>query len=103
MLDERLAQLNITPNNRVIRKLIEAYESSNKDELYTKIGAGIVSLDNLEKIIKTNSKNKILKFWTLFINDDDEDNTPEKENEDKSSKTKSPESNNLVIAECCHP
>ncbi|MBR5281535.1 MAG: bifunctional (p)ppGpp synthetase/guanosine-3',5'-bis(diphosphate) 3'-pyrophosphohydrolase, partial [Alistipes sp.] len=46
MLEEQLAKLNITPNNRVIRKLIAAYESNNKEELYTKIGAGIVSLDN---------------------------------------------------------
>ncbi|MBQ5874811.1 MAG: bifunctional (p)ppGpp synthetase/guanosine-3',5'-bis(diphosphate) 3'-pyrophosphohydrolase, partial [Alistipes sp.] len=73
MLDERLAALGITPNNRVIRKLIESYDSSNKDELYTKIGAGIVSLDNLEKVIRINSNFKILKFWTLFIKDQNED------------------------------
>ena len=99
LLDDSLAKLNITPNNRVIRKLIEAYESSNKEELYTKIGAGIVSLDNLEKVIKTNSKNKILKFWTLFIKEDqndNDDNTPNHNN-------KAEESSELVVAECCHP
>ncbi len=106
MLDERLAHLNITPNNRVIRKLIEAYDSSNKDELYTKIGAGIVSLDNLEKIVKTNSKSKILKFWTLFINHDDKDKdeaeTPS-DNESQAKAKPATEDSKLVIAECCHP
>ena len=106
MLDDRLAQLNITPNHRVIRKLIEAYECSNKDELYTKIGAGIVSLDNLEKIVKTNSKNKILKFWTLFIKDSNNDNEKEAEsnqNNDISKQKSSPDNQHLVIAECCRP
>ena len=98
MLEEQLAKLNITPNNRVIRKLIAAYESNNKEELYTKIGAGIVSLDNLEKIVKTNSQNKILKFWKLFIKDEDEENDDENITDNKP--TEEPE---LVVAECCHP
>ena len=98
MLEEQLAKLNITPNNRVIRKLIVAYESNNKEELYTKIGAGIVSLDNLEKIVKTNSQNKILKFWKLFIKDEDEENDDENITDNKP--TEEPE---LVVAECCHP
>ncbi|MDO5496775.1 MAG: RelA/SpoT family protein [Alistipes sp.] len=103
MLDARLAELNITPNNRVIRKLMEAYNSSNKDELYVNIGAGLVTLDNLDKIVKTNSKNKILKFWTLFIKDNDEEADEEL---DDSKKNPTKEQNNhsqLVIAECCHP
>ena len=102
MLDERLAALGITPNNRVIRKLIESYDSSNKDELYTKIGAGIVSLDNLEKVIRTNSNFKILKFWTLFIKNQDEDIDDDITN-DKRHLKDNQDSNNLVVAECCHP
>ena len=105
ILDERLAQLNITPNNRVIRKLINAYDSHNKEELYTKIGAGIVSLDNLEKVVRTNSNFKILKFWTLFIKDDDENDDDDNiKNDDKKGRTKEHnEGQNLVVAECCHP
>ena len=102
MLDERLSALGITPNNRVIRKLIEAYDSSNKDELYTKIGAGIVSLDNLEKVIRTNSNFKILKFWTLFIKNQDEDIDDDITN-DKRHLKDNQDSHNLVVAECCHP
>lgn len=102
MLDERLSALGITPNNRVIRKLIEAYDSSNKDELYTKIGAGIVSLDNLEKVIRTNSNFKILKFWTLFIKNQDEDIEDDITN-DKRHLKDNQDSHNLVVAECCHP
>ena len=102
LLDERLTQMNITPNNRVIRKLIAAYDSHNKEELYTKIGAGIVSLDNLEKVLRTNSNFKILKFWNLFIKeDDDEGDDDEAINNDK--KAKPHNDGHLVVAECCHP
>ena len=102
LLDERLTQMNITPNNRVIRKLIAAYDSHNKEELYTKIGAGIVSLDNLEKVLRTNSNFKILKFWNLFIKeDDDEGDDDEAINNDKKSKPHN--DGHLVVAECCHP
>ena len=102
LLDERLTQMNITPNNRVIRKLITAYDSHNKEELYTKIGAGIVSLDNLEKVLRTNSNFKILKFWNLFIKeDDDEGDDDEAINNDKKSKPHN--DGHLVVAECCHP
>ncbi len=102
ILDERLAALGITPNNRVIRKLIESYDSSNKDELYTKIGAGIVSLDNLEKVIRTNSNFKILKFWTLFIKDQNDDKDDDLSNDKRRGK-ENQDSHNLVVAECCHP
>ena len=102
-LNERLAKLNIKPNNRVIRKLMEAYESRNKEELYTKIGAGIVSLDNLEKVIKTNSNFKILKFWTLFIKDDDKDDDDLDTLDDKKHKAHHDHHQELVVAECCHP
>lgn len=68
MLDEKMKSLNIKLSGRVLRKIVPIYESNNKEELYSKIGAGIVNLDNLEKVLKVNSKSKILKFWTLFIN-----------------------------------
>ncbi len=109
LLDEHLAKLNITPNNRVIRKLIEAYDSSNKDELYTKIGAGIVSLDNLEKVVKTNSKNKILKFWTLFIKDKDDDSIENEQDDTAPADDRKPKSKegseapSFVMADCCKP
>ena len=104
MLEEKLAKLNLTPNNRVIRKLIGAYGCNNKDELYTKIGAGIVSLDNLEKIIKTNSKNKILKFWTLFIKDREEDAEDDDiSTNNKDNKPQHDIKEQLAVAECCHP
>ncbi|MBR5853250.1 MAG: bifunctional (p)ppGpp synthetase/guanosine-3',5'-bis(diphosphate) 3'-pyrophosphohydrolase [Alistipes sp.] len=109
-LEESLAKYGVTLNGRVIRKLMAAYECSNKDELYSKIGAGIISLDNLEKLLKENSSRKVLKFWKLFISDGD--NEPEEvdlEDDGTSlddtilSDDKEDGEPDFVIAECCEP
>ena len=102
MLDEKMKSLNIKLSGRVLRKIVPIYESNNKEELYSKIGAGIVNLDNLEKVLKVNSKSKILKFWTLFIPkkarpESEDDETPAI---DEAADDTSPE---FVVAECCKP
>ena len=103
MLEQKMQELNIQLSGHVLRKIIPAYESSNKEELYTKIGAGIVSLDNLEKILKENSGRKLLKFWTFLIPQKKESTSGENtqqhaENDDKEAHTQ-----HFEVAECCHP
>ncbi len=88
IFEERLAKFNIKQSGRVLRKVIQAYECTTKDEFYSKAGAGIISLDDLEKVLKSSSSSKILKFWTLYIDGSD-------------GKEQSPEQ--FVRAECCDP
>ncbi len=103
MLEEQMKALNINLSGRVLRKIIPIYESSNKDELYSKIGAGIISLDNLDKILKSNSRNKLLKFWTLFIPKKEGDEAEENTASDELPESKPSETPQFVIAECCKP
>ncbi len=104
MLEEKMKSLNINLSGRVLRKIIPVYESNNKEELYSKIGAGIVSLDELEKVLKVNSKKKILKFWTLFIpqkkEDEGDDTAPENIAPANNTPATEPQ---FEIAECCKP
>jgi GTP pyrophosphokinase len=110
----RLEGYNVTLSGRVLRKLMHAYECRNKDELYSKIGAGIINLDNLEKLLRENSTRKILKFWKLLIpgvdSDTDDDDIDDVTLDDEpaslddsvvdmsgSAKPK------FVMAECCEP
>ncbi len=104
MLEERMNSLNIKLSGRVLRKIIPIYDSNSKEELYSKIGAGIVSLNNLDKVLKTNSKNKILKFWTLFIPQKEEEEQEDGGNEIVPEKeTETPSAPQFQIAECCKP
>ena len=91
----------------MLRKITPIYESNNKEELYSKIGAGIIALKDLDKALKVNSKSKILKFWTLFI--------PQKKEEDEADdaaisgrnrpgrRLQRPRKPQFEIAECCKP
>ena len=108
LLRARLEEYNVTLNGRVLRKLMPAYECRNKDELYSKIGAGIISLDNLDKLLKENSSRKILKFWKLLLpgssevedNDVDLDDEAPTLDDTTGDDTTEPE---FVMAECCEP
>ena len=114
LLTERLAEYNVMLSGRVLRKLMPAYNCLNKDELYSKIGAGIIQLDNLEKLLKENTSRKILKFWKLLIPgvsgveesddvdlDDEALSLEEQAAEDLADHHS--EESEFTIAECCEP
>ena len=107
MLDKRMKSLNVKLSGRVLRKIVPIYDCSNKEELYSKIGAGIVTLENLDKALKVNAKSKILKFWTLFIpkkEEDEGDDTTQTDGEITPSSTSDASAEpQFEIAECCKP
>jgi GTP pyrophosphokinase len=110
MLEKELKIKNVIPSSRVFKKLLPAYEVLNKDELYSKIASGIISLENLGKILKKNSKSKWIKYWIPQFG------KQKTEEEQTSSKGKfdlkkpfvireEPDNQNVPykIAECCSP
>ena len=107
LLEEKMKELDIKLSGRVLRKIVPAYGSTTKEELYSNIGAGIVDLQDLEKVLKVNSTMKILKFWTLFINknhDEEADDTGKPEqSEHADHPAESSDEPRFEIAECCKP
>jgi len=79
----------------VLRKAMQAYGCKYKDEFYSHIGAGIISLDNIEKVLKSSSTSKLLKFWKLR-QEEDEDIEIEDDNKPHND-------DSFVIASCCNP
>ncbi|HOS72535.1 MAG TPA: RelA/SpoT family protein, partial [Bacteroidales bacterium] len=111
MLEARLAELEIVPNAEVLKKLMTAYNVSNKDELYSGIELGLINLDNLKRIFKKTESKSIIKYWNFkFIGSKKETgenvHVPEKIDtsapfilrEDVTSAEQSYE-----IADCCKP
>ncbi len=95
LFESKLAEHNVAMSGRVLRKAIQAYGCKYKDEFYSHVGAGIISLDNIEKVLKSSSTSKLLKFWKLGREDEEE---IEEQNENKPSNDDS-----FVIAPCCNP
>ncbi len=111
-LERKLKELSIIPNAYVFRKLMNAYETLTKDELYGKIGLGLVDLSNIPEILKKKSKNKLVRYWSLqFLRSKNTD--PKKDHEinevTKNKKTVflhenvDKEESDYTIASCCKP
>jgi len=64
---KKLKELQLKPASDVFKKLLPAYEVLSKDELYSKVGAGLIPLDNIKKIVRKNPTNKIVKYWELRL------------------------------------
>ena len=64
-LDLKLKELGVTPNSEIFKMLYSAYDVLNKDELYSKIGLGIINLEDLKKIIKKTPAKNVIKYWDL--------------------------------------
>ncbi len=65
MLESKLGELEIVPNAEVLKKLMTAYNVSNKDELYSGIELGLINLDNLKKILRKTEPRSIIKYWNF--------------------------------------
>jgi len=108
LLEMKLAELKLMPSGRVFKKLLPAYECSSKEELYSKIGSEIISLDDLKKILRKNTKSKWVKYWELSFGK----SSKQKEAENISEKDEdtfvahehvNEEEPNYYLAKCCNP
>jgi guanosine-3',5'-bis(diphosphate) 3'-pyrophosphohydrolase len=67
ILEEKLAELGLSPNTEILRKLMLSYDVPNKDELYSGIELGIINLDSLKKIIRKSPAKNVIKYWELKL------------------------------------
>lgn len=67
ILEEELRKIDIPLQNSVIQKLLTEFKLTEKDELYSKLASHIISLDQLEAILKKNRKKKNVIYWTLHL------------------------------------
>ena len=110
IFEEKLKQNNVAlaPNSSVINKVLKAYDAQTKDELYSKIGADLIKLDDLPKILNNNPEKKWTRIWRLqlFGNKALPPSGNEPINNDNAvsdTKEENIEKFNYKIAKCCNP
>lgn len=116
MVEVKLAEIGLQPSSRVFKKILPAYEVISKDELYSKVGSGLISLDNLKKILRKNTKNKWIRYWELQFSKSAQRKRQKQEKETEQSEQsfdrKKPymlrertedETTSYVVAKCCNP
>ncbi|HBC78427.1 MAG TPA: GTP pyrophosphokinase, partial [Bacteroidales bacterium] len=113
ILEAKLAELGVTPNTEIVRKIMLSYDVLNKDELYSGIELGTVNLDNLRKIIRKSPAKSVIKYWELKLLGSKKDKKGEEEG--PLTKDIDPSSPFLLrenvedagqsyeIAKCCNP
>ncbi len=98
MLEAKLKENNIKSNARLMRKIMDAYKVTNKDELYGKIGTGLISLNDLLKIVKKSTQKKWIRYWQLQLF-----GTKGRSATQGSASKEDSEHENYRIAKCCNP
>ena len=102
MLEEQLVALGHKPGDKIVNMLMEGYEifESKPDELYFRIGAGLIKLSNLPDVLKKQfekSKKKNAGWSFPWFKKDVKKEDTYIIGDDEASKHK------YVIASCCNP
>jgi len=111
ILEDKLGELGLKPSSRIFRKLLPEYKVVSKDELYSKIGSGIIVLDNLKKTLRKNTKNKLIRYWELSFSGKGKKEDIKKERFEKLNKyetfviNETPDDTepDYFISKCCNP
>lgn len=109
-LEEKLKELKVQPNGRVFKKILPAYEANNKDELYSKIGSGLINLDDLKKILRKNTRSKWIRYWELSLGKTGKTRGKDGESQKQGDKNTfvaheqvNEDERNYILAKCCNP
>jgi len=112
ILENKLKEYNLKPSSRIFKKLLPSYQVRSKDELYSKVGTGIITLEDLKKILRKNTKNKWIRYWELQLTSSTRNKKP---TEKKPASGTYSGSHFMIrenlddvepdysIAKCCHP
>jgi guanosine-3',5'-bis(diphosphate) 3'-pyrophosphohydrolase len=99
ILSAKLAENGIKPSKRTITKLMDYYQlTGGKDDLYNKIGMGIIDLSDLHDVLKTNSQKKNVEMWGVSAIAD-----PNQKDGYVLSENPKDMSLSFKIADCCNP
>ncbi|MDR0295853.1 MAG: RelA/SpoT family protein [Prevotellaceae bacterium] len=67
MLEAALRKIGITLQGRVVNKLVIAYKAANKQDLFTKIAAGVINLSDLETVLRYSMPSKQVSYWGVQV------------------------------------
>ena len=96
MIEDQLDALGYKPTDKVINILMRGYEifESRPDELYFRVGVGIIKLNNLQEVLKKDNEKKSSWGFPWFKPKEKKEDYVIDGNDDK---------HKYVIASCCNP
>jgi GTP diphosphokinase / guanosine-3',5'-bis(diphosphate) 3'-diphosphatase len=97
-----------------MKKIVAHYNLNNKEQLFSQVGMGLISLADLDQILKKKSKNKFIKYWNITFNRKEK---PEAESQEELAEAprvkldkrkpfllkENPDNVEYSLAKCCNP
>ncbi len=111
LLEEELQKRKISLTIRVINKMLHFHHVSAREDLFFQIGKGVITFENIEKVLTQKSASKWVKIWKLTFGKKKEEDEDEEAPED--DEVQLPKKKNIVlsddekheyqVAPCCNP
>lgn len=67
ILDAKLKEIRMTADGDILKSLMLSYDVLNKEDLYSGIAQGRISLANLKKAIRKTPAKNVIKYWELKL------------------------------------
>lgn len=100
IFEDVVKKLNLPPTSEPLKKALEYYGMTNKEDLYVEIGKGTVTGEDLEKNLRRKAENKFVKYWKLqFLFNNKEDDGKK----GKAAGVPIDVHTDFVTAPCCNP
>ncbi|MDR1756912.1 MAG: RelA/SpoT family protein [Culturomica sp.] len=98
-------ELKLPPNSEPLRKVLEHFRWTNKDDLYAALGRKNLSREEVIRELKKRQENKFMKFWTLrFLWNDNKDTKKGKGERPPADEAEAEAAGaEIVVAPCCNP
>ena len=98
ILEDQVQALGYKPAEDLMQRIEAAYDATDRDELYYRVGTGQIKLDKLSDILKSRQKASLLR--KIFRR---EEKAPKKPEEVYVIGGKEDDGHQFVIATCCNP
>ena len=114
LVEQAIKDLGAPLVANTVKKIVAHYNLNNKEQLFSQVGMGLITLDDLDQILKRKSRNKFIKYWNITFNrkekpEEESADEPEEEPAATFDKRKpfilkeNPDNIEYSLAKCCNP
>ncbi|MDE5638806.1 MAG: RelA/SpoT family protein [Odoribacter sp.] len=101
LFEKTVRDLELLPNSEPLKKVLTSFKIQNKEDLYMKLGDGVIPVEEVEKELKKKVESRFMKYWKLqfFKNDREEEERRVREVNGKEADM----ATDIIISPCCNP
>lgn len=97
-------QLELPPTSEPLKKVLNFYGMTNKDDFYVEIAKGGITGEEVRKELTKKAESKFIKYWKLqFFKNDKEADTKKIQQHKGGDQLIQDTDSNFIIAPCCCP